>query len=369
LYQHVSDIPLQRAQWNSLVARNATNTVFQTHEWFECWWAEFGAQHRLYFLLLRVDGEPVGFAPLMLAANTRHRQLKFVGAEHADYVDVVIASAHHARGVSAILEFLRSHSRDWDSVFLRNLPDGSPTTVELAAALRKSGLHKIRWGKVQCPALQLAGWEPQVEKLLAKYSLRRPTDWFARQGLLECRMLHTSAELRRYLPLFFEQHIARWAGTESPSRFVEPGQRRFFTRLAEQLLAATWLSFAVVELDGRLLACHFGFEYGGQLVWYKPSFDPKYRKHSPGLVLIRYLIKYALDTGLREFDFTIGDEAFKSRLATVRRSNTDLAIYTRRSQFLTALLQCSVRRAAGISIGGPRLFLRAATRGVAASHD
>ena len=32
---------------------------------------------------------------------------------------------------------------------------------------------------------------------------------------------------------------------------------------------------------------HFGFEYGGRFIWYKPTFDMQYEKHSPGEVLIR----------------------------------------------------------------------------------
>jgi hypothetical protein len=52
------------------------------------------------------------------------------------------------------------------------------------------------------------------------------------------------------------------------------------------------------------------------LLWYKPAFDIDFRQHSPGEVLIQSLIRYARDHELEEFDFTRGDEAFKSRFAS-----------------------------------------------------
>jgi CelD/BcsL family acetyltransferase involved in cellulose biosynthesis len=361
LIQRAPDIPLQRLQWNALVSGSATNSIFQTYEWFDSWWSEFGSGYKLYFLVLREADDIVGFAPLMTSASGAERQLQFVGASHADYSDIVVAPALHARGITAILDFLKSRSFEWNSLFIRNLPDASPT----AAALRRNGMHGVRWGVTRCPALQIAGRREQIESQLAKYSLRRPTDWFSKHGKLRFQFLESSGEVAGYLPAFFDQHVARWQGSSSPSRFTEPAQRRFFERLAEQMRMAGWLSFLVVEFDGELLACHFGFEYANKLVWYKPSFNPLFRQRSPGLVLIRHLIRHAADVGLEELDFTIGDEAFKSRFASTRRSNIDLAIYARRSAFFSAFLSCSVRRVAAISFERLRMFARAAPQG----HD
>ena len=61
LIEDRSQIPLSAAEWNELVARNETNSIFQTYQWFDAWWRTFGDAHQLFFLLLRQEGRIVGF--------------------------------------------------------------------------------------------------------------------------------------------------------------------------------------------------------------------------------------------------------------------------------------------------------------------
>ncbi len=57
----------RRREWNNLVARNETNSILQTHEWFDAWWQTFGeGRTQLFFLLLRREGQITGFGALML---------------------------------------------------------------------------------------------------------------------------------------------------------------------------------------------------------------------------------------------------------------------------------------------------------------
>ncbi len=51
------------------------------------------------------------------------------------------------------------------------------------------------------------------------------------------------------------------------------------------------------------------------MIWYKPTFDISYAKRSPGEVLLKILLEYALEHDVAKFDFTIGDEDYKYRFA------------------------------------------------------
>jgi CelD/BcsL family acetyltransferase involved in cellulose biosynthesis len=104
--------------------------------------------------------------------------------------------------------------------------------------------------------------------------------------------------------------------TDSPSLFQEPAQRMFYRRLSESLSASGWLRFTRLCWQGRPIAFHFGFQYRGSFLWYKPSFDILLARHSPGEVLIRQLLLLALDEDAHTFDFGLGNEAFKQRFAT-----------------------------------------------------
>jgi CelD/BcsL family acetyltransferase involved in cellulose biosynthesis len=137
-----------------------------------------------------------------------------------------------------------------------------------------------------------------------------------------------------YLDTFFEQHVARWSSGKGHSLFLDECNRMFYRELAMDMAQKEWVLFSVVEFNGLPIAIHYGFDYNGSLLWYKPSFDVTYAKHSPGLVLLRYLIDYAIKQDRCEFDFTIGDEEFKSRFTNHMRKTVSLKIIRNPGRFL-----------------------------------
>ena len=99
------------------------------------------------------------------------------------------------------------------------------------------------------------------------------------------------------------------------SLFVKSSHRKFYRALVDEFDPSTELRFAVMELDGRPVAFHFGFEVNRTFVWYKPAFDVNLWQDSPGEVLLKRLFESVAQRDVDTFDFTIGDEAFKSRFA------------------------------------------------------
>ena len=94
-----------------------------------------------------------------------------------------------------------------------------------------------------------------------------------------------------------------------------------------------WLLFSMVEFNDQPIAFHYGFDYNDTVLWYKPSFDVEHASHSPGLVLLRYLIGYAIDQKRHELDFTIGDEPFKSRFTNSKRKTVSLKVFRNPGRF------------------------------------
>jgi CelD/BcsL family acetyltransferase involved in cellulose biosynthesis len=340
-------IPLSRDEWNALCAHNETNTVFQTYEWFDAWWRAFGAQHELFLLLLRRGDRIVGFAPFMIRrVLPGMAQLQFVGAGNADYQDVVLPT-DRPEAVQAICRFLRTHAHKWDRALFANIPAESSTLRLFRQYGAGLGLHVVDRARTSCPVLRLNGHEDATRHLIGKYSVRRPLNWFSRRGPLRFRHLTTLAEIEEMLPRFFDQHSRRWRTAGKSSLFDDARQRAFYCALAQNAHAAAWLSFSVLELRDEPIAFHFGFDYLGGVTWYKPSFEPRYAEHSPGLLLIRQLIEDSLQRSRQELDFSIGDEPFKKRFANHQRSNIDIAVYHSRFSYETALALLFARRRAG----------------------
>lgn len=118
-------------------------------------------------------------------------------------------------------------------------------------------------------------------------------------GKLTFRHLEDREEIRTHIPDFFRQYLAR----RTMGGDAELTRHAWLLALCESLVERvdprTLLRFAILELDGRPIAYHLGFESHGRLIYYKPTFDLDHWDNSPGQVLLRELLEYCGDRGSR----------------------------------------------------------------------
>jgi len=323
------------AAWNSIAARSATRTVFQTWQWHAAWWQVFGAGCELVLLVARRDREPVGLG----AFFRRDGVLRFVGHGRSDYNDL-LCEPGDGPARELLLQRLAGELRRGERIELRHVPAASPTRAALAAL----GRGVLCTDVVPCPAT-VAGGDPRVfAAVLQKRSLRRHRGWFRRQPGWCVEHLRDADAVLPALEAFFAQHEARWAGTRHPSLFRSERNREFYRAVVRELAPAGWLCFTRTRIGATLTACHFGFVHDGVLTWYKPSFATELAHRSPGEALLAELFALAAADGLREVDFTVGDEAFKRRFANQERSAVTLVLHAGRAAHLFAAAALRVRR-------------------------
>jgi CelD/BcsL family acetyltransferase involved in cellulose biosynthesis len=326
---------LDERQWNELAAGSQTNTVFQTHQWVRSWLRVLGDRCRPLIIVVTDGASVVGVAPLVVDAQRSSRQVvRFLGDGRADYCDFLASGETFEVRALAVDTLLAD--RRWDVIDLGNIPSTSATAGLLRAGALAAGYRMILESQFECPTLLVEGHEDAVRRILDKPSLRRRENYLRRRGTLVYRDLRTVADIAPHLDRFFDQHVERWSTTATPSLFVDSRQRRFYRELLTNLAPAGWVLLTVVEFDGRPIAYHFGFDYNGALLWYKPSFDPDHAARSPGLLLVRRLIAYALEHARRELDFTVGRERFKSRFTNSSRTTLHAVVYRHRAAYLAA---------------------------------
>ena len=355
LSRHLADLPVDRMQWNALVAETADATIFQTYEWFECWWTAFGHRHELFLITVWDDESLVGIAPLMGQRRAGLRRLEFVGSTNADYQDFILGN-RATELLPLLVRYLVERRHEWDMMVLRNVPTTSATFALLPAAMRSLGLSATDFERVACPTLEISSRPVEIRRLLDGHSFRRRIKQLQRQGELTFTRCRTPTQVDRYLPQFFDQYTERRRGTAAAQLFGRPDVRNFYVDLAKSMLPLGWLHLSALEWGGRPIAFHFGFEFDGRLYWYKPSFDPRLARHSPGTVLLSYLIRDSMERGLNELDFTVGAEAFKYRYASSQRTNANLRVFNRRWLYLATLAVAKVLRISGSwrRAGAPR---------------
>jgi len=321
----LDEIGLDAHGWNALAARSDTNSVFQTHEWTRSWWKTYGDLYEPLFVTVSDASGIAGVAPMVVEQRpSGERVIRFVGDGRADYCDFLAAGSRQA--LAAMFDAIRDYG-EWDMLELNNLPIQSGTVEILRAVCERAGYRMLTDERFVCPTLLIQGHEDAARKIFNKPSLRRPQNYFQRHGRLVSRSVTRMSEVEPYLDRFFAQHVTRWSASGSPSLFLSDRNRDFYRELAPNLSDQKWLLFSVVEFDDQPIAFHYGFDYNGSVIWYKPSFDVAFAPRSPGLLLVRHLIGYALDQQRRELDFTLGDEPFKSRFTNVTRKTVRIQVF------------------------------------------
>jgi len=340
----INMIGLNEESWNRIASKNETNTVFQTYQWFLCWWKAFSDQNKLFFICVSDGNEVVGFAPLMVATDDAgNRTLMFVGKGNSDYCDFIIEK-NKEEVLKRIFDTIYIKRREWDRIILTNIPENS-STIKVLKANNDFYCDKLMTRSIaDCPTLIINGNRADADKIVNKKSIKRRYNYFNKHGKLTFKPITGIEEGEKYLERFMEQHIRRWSMTKSPSLFLNNKSRIFYREIMKSMMDTGWLFFSTVEFNRRSIAFHFGFDYNSKIIWYKPSFDIELQKHSPGLVLIKFLIEYSINNNKRELDFTLGDEPFKNRFTNYTKKNMEIRVYKRKSEYLTNLSAYHMKR-------------------------
>lgn len=323
-------------KWNTLCAKNTTNTIFQTFEWNKVWWDVFGKENELYVIFAKDGNDLVGVAPLMVRSerkwNLKRRVITFIGDGASDYSDFVIYNGR-SDILLALVKYILGRCDEWDEIRLLNFPEHSKTIKIIYDVCNLKNLNIIMDGNTHCPTLLIKDNIDYARKVSNKKSLRRHHKYFVRQGQYEVLHLADRLDINLYLEAFFNQHINRWIGSKSPSLFEDKINKILFRQLTDELTKNKWIVFTVIKSKDVPIAFHFGFDYNNKFIWYKPSFEKSLSKYSPGEVLLKELLEYAIESKKDEFDFTVGKEPFKLRFSNKIRHNYNLKIFKSKVDF------------------------------------
>lgn len=326
--------------WDRLLARSPANTIFLTAGWLRAAWEAFGDNKRLLIIALGNPLEPVA----AVAFQEQGGVVEFLGTGPSDYLDFVFSSdvteAAKSQAIYVMLQAAIEATPGFRRFHLKNIPDENGTPADLLALAGPPWATILR--SARAPTMEMSAGPEAVKKK----SLRRHENALARIGNLASETFSDGERILPLLETFFEQHVQRWQGTPYPSLFLDPRNREFIRRMVRYLGPTGWLRFTTVTLDDRILAAHLGSFHAKRFTWYKPTYDPAFAKHSPGEVLLKRLVERAIAEGAEEFDFTIGDEAFKDRFATKVRTVVDIEVTNRRWRSLRTRAKLRLRRLA-----------------------
>jgi CelD/BcsL family acetyltransferase involved in cellulose biosynthesis len=324
--------------WNCI----ARHVPFRRWEWLSAWWRQYG-QGRPLFVLAVFHGESlVGLAPWFIdACGARGRMLRFLGVGEvcSDYLSV-LATAEHEEAVATALANWLSQSADatdvegqpapaWDLLELEAVCASDRMTACLAEQLVEHDFAIHRRRTVNCWRIELpATWEEYLDSLgkTHRRQMRQIDQQSLRSGRAVMRFAASPEEFERGWEILVDLHQRRRQSLGQPGCFASPQFAAFLREAADGLFREGALDLGWVEIDGKPVAAEFD-PLGDRVTYsYQSGIDPDALDQKPGHIAHLAILRRAIESGQRAFDFLRGDEVYKARLRGEPRPLLDLRL-------------------------------------------
>jgi CelD/BcsL family acetyltransferase involved in cellulose biosynthesis len=296
-------------------------TVFQSFDWLSCWHRHIGQRLKVSPAIVvarRAGGEPLLLIPLAVRPGFI-RRLTWLGCELCDYnapllapdfPDQVTPAQFHDVWASICRLLQQRPQHRHDLVELTKIPErvGSQANpfVRFDVRLNPSGAH----------FMPLHGtWDEFYHAKRSSATRRRDRTKRKRLGEFgEVRFVTPEAtdDVARTLEMLIEQKSKAFARMGVANIFAPPGHREFFFDLATHPRSRHLVHISRLEVGSAWAATNLGLIFGGSYYHVLASYnDGDLARFGPGAAHLRDLLGYAIERGLRCFDFTIGDEPYK----------------------------------------------------------
>ncbi len=314
--------------WNQILKESASHVPFLTYEYQSTWWETRGGgewpEDSQLVLAAAFEGENlVGVAPLFFTENILGKPaLMLVGSiEVSDFLDFIVRPEDLPAFTEGLLDILSSDPEvpEWAVLDLYNLLEESPTLAALEVAAGQLGWAYKKVHLQPSPYIELPG---DFETYLAEIDKKQRHE--IRRKL---RNVEQSLEVGGFYIVDDAAQVEADTAAIIKMMAQDPTKKDFLTaemrthlhKTARMAFEAGWLHLAFFTLDGHKAAGNFSFNFDGRLWLYNSGWEWDYRDFSPGWVLVAYLIEWANQNDIREFDFMRGNEAYKYKFGAVDR--------------------------------------------------
>lgn len=321
LIENESEFFALEQEWNNLLERSQTATIFMTYDWAIAVW-KVRTEESHPFILKFYDGATlVGLAPLHLF----HRKfgikvLQFIPMGLYDYclagsLDVLSATGYEEQIVETMMTFLKMRSRRWDVFIWSELNETSPSYSTLTRSAESTGLWLLKEFIYPTYMLQLPPtWQEYLNQLSPglRNSIERRTRKIIRECNATFERVSDIEESKRLMQIMFDYHESRWPEHE---RYRRIALKNLGLQLACTMIPKGYLDIHVLKVKDTPVAINWDFRFHGTYLGFRTAHSPdgQWSKYSVGTILLAYIIKEAIKDKLSTFDMLQGEFDYKIR--------------------------------------------------------
>jgi CelD/BcsL family acetyltransferase involved in cellulose biosynthesis len=289
--------------------------------WMLSWWRHLApAGSELRIVAVREGERLLAVAPWFAGRGPSGRiDLRFLGAEKSDRVDVLCAPGSEQQAAAALREALADLRPQPDLIAFEAVPASSPWTRRLASGAGRARLARYRNSALPAPAVTLpAGDEQGFEGWMASRSSNFRSQMRRMGRRLESRgggvrMLREAGEVRDGLETMLALHRDRWTG-RGESGLAQAGVPGLLADAA-LALGPDRLRLWVAELEGQPISAQLFVAAGSELKYWNGGWSEQHADLKPSMLTILAAIEDAIGRGERRLDLGVGTHEYKLRFA------------------------------------------------------
>lgn len=319
-----------RPEWNDLLKRSYSNTIFLTWEWLYSWWLVYFRNKELNIICVRDDNNKlIGIAPLFIHETKYYKvpvvELSFLGVKASDRQDFIVDKKYPEVYETLVADIVKKKS--WDIVRLEQVPEWS-----VLLSNTKFDRWRVTEESSVLPFVRIgSNWGTFFKGLSKNFKrdLKRKYNALKKEGEWEFINITNSADI--------EEESERIFGIETSSQkegggyafFADEKARYFHKTFSKYCLENGWLNISYIRLNGTPISYLVGYRYDNKYLAYNSAYLPEYKRLSPGKLVLHETIKRCFHENIQEVDLLRGDTYIKNLWTEKKRTNYRIVFFNR----------------------------------------
>jgi CelD/BcsL family acetyltransferase involved in cellulose biosynthesis len=322
--------------WKQAIARCndvRASTLFQDPRWLEAWYRAFAHVADVEPLIAVISdattSERVALLPLVRRLQSGVRIIEFADLELTDYNAPMLGPAAPREAVAAralwrdLLAALRRMPGGADLIRLRKMPadlDGTPNPLILLDGIEPSSLN----GNLVLTGEEFDAYRYSLERTVRK-ELERSWRVFRRDPSAAFQIVSDRGHALRILATMEIQQGARMQ--HLGLNFILNGETcaAFYRNLVGENLRSGYAVLSALTAGEEVVATLLGIRLDSRYVMVRISnAGEKWSNCSPGRLIIERTMAALHRDGVRQFDFSVGNYAYKRRFGVVPQPLADI---------------------------------------------
>ena len=294
--------------WKSF-EKNSYNFIFQKYDFIKDYTINRKSQY--FFIVIYLKKKVICILPLEIKNKFSFKILCWVGSKEFDYCGPLITDFDKIgisqRDFKTIWSNILKKIGNFDIVYLDKQKEKFDLIINPFHRYLNSDFHSYTYS-IQLPD-SVDNYFEGIEDKKFKGEFLRTEKKLSNEHVVEIKNIQK--EEQSFKPSDIIKQKIKNLKKNNKKHFLDRDLMNKFDNFYSNHKDIVKLS--TLKLNQHLVAANLGFTYKKTFYYFMPTiYDDTYNKFSPGKVVISFLIKYAISEKIKEFDFGLGDEKYKS---------------------------------------------------------